>query len=149
MNSVDTPATIPHKRCVCGKLLRVDELVVRRHSGVRNYAEALCLDCRQSFARHARVVCLRCDKLQGFLEPCTDKVTGFEMKPGGHYHIDGCPSCSGKLRTPILEHEAFCKAMNIPTRVDLDLLQEVEQKNLQTETEADRLVRAVRAQFDL
>lgn len=133
-------ATVLHKKCLCSKLVPSVGNFVRRHSGVVNYDEILCPDCRREFQGFARVVCLRCKSLQGFMSPYRDKVTGFEMRGGQHYHIDGCPKCvNGVAATPILEHVRHCRARGVVTRQDLDILQEIEQKTLQGQREAATL----------
>lgn len=140
-----TGTMVALKRCLCGAMLRVEHFRVRRYSGIVNYDETLCADCAAHFAHHPRVVCLACKSLQGFVEPYKDKVTGFAMLADRCYHIQPCPRCvDGIASTPVLEHVAHCRQNGIATRLDLDLLQEIEQKGLQGVVEADNL----RAEFN-
>lgn len=133
-------ATTLFRECLCSKLIPSAGNYVRGYSGIVNYDEILCPDCRREFSGHARVVCLRCKSLQGFMSPYRDKVTGFEMRGGQHYHIDGCPKCiNGVAATPILEHVRHCRARGLVIRQDLDILQEIEQKSLQGQREVDKL----------
>lgn len=129
----------PHKKCLCGKMLKVSEHVKRWHSGVVNYDETLCDDCRKNYAETARIVCLSCKTLQGFVNPTKEK-TGFEFVSKRHYHIAKCPKCDPSITaTPVLEHEQWCKHRRIPVKPNWDLVQEIEQKTLQGKVEADKL----------
>lgn len=127
------------KRCLCDKMLQTNEHVRRWHSGVVNYDEALCDDCRKEFADKSRVVCLNCKRLQGFVSPTREK-TGFVFEARKHYHIARCPKCvNGITATPVLEHEHWCQHRRIPTKPNWDLVQEIEQKALQGRAAADKL----------
>ena len=130
---------IPHKTCLCGKFLRVDEHIQRWHSGVVNYDETLCDSCRKEFTDTARIVCLGCKRLQGFVKPGKER-TGFEFVTKHHYHIAKCPQCAPSASsTPVLEHEQWCRHRKIPTKPNWDLVQEIEQKTLQGVRAADKL----------
>jgi hypothetical protein len=127
------------KRCLCGKMLQVTEHVRRWHSGVVNYDETLCGDCRKEFADKSRIVCLGCKSLQGFVSPTTEK-TGFKFEGRKHYHIEKCPRCKpGIVATPVLEHESWCRHRRFPLKPNWDLVQEIEQKSLQGVKMADKL----------
>lgn len=133
------------KRCVCGKLLKVIETTSRWYSGIVNYDETLCRDCRKEFEDKPRIICLGCKTLQGFMEPQRAK-TGFVFERRKHYHIEKCPKCEPLISaTPILEHELFCRERKIVTVKDLDLVQDIEQKTLQGKREADKLRRELQA----
>lgn len=135
----DQAQLVEHRRCLCGKMLQVNEFASRWYSGVVNYTEVLCGDCRKNFADKARIVCVGCKRLQGFMDPQRAK-TGFVFKSRHHYHIAKCPKCAPESNaTPVLEHEAFCRDQKIVTKTNLDLLQEIEQKSLRVRSEADKL----------
>ena len=127
------------RRCICEKMLTVNEHTTRWYSGIVNYDETLCGDCRRNFKGHARIVCLGCKSLQGFMKPQTAK-TGFKFEADRHYHIEVCPRCRpDKYATQVLEHEQFCRARRVVTVANLDLIQEIEQKTLQGVAAADKL----------
>jgi len=127
------------RRCLCGELLTVNEHTTRWYSGLVNYDETLCADCRKEFSDMSRIVCLGCKTLQGFMKPQTAK-TGFKFEGRRHYHIAKCPRCAPQSSaTPVLEHENFCRARKIVTVRDLDLVQEIEQKTLSGLKQADKL----------
>lgn len=132
-------------RCLCGTIIPRDELQMR-HSGENGvtYTSTLCKSCLDSYKEAARVVCKACLRLQGFLEPtkCRD---GFEYERGKHYHINGCPQCKpGVFRTPVIEHESWLRVRRMAVKHDLDLVQEIEQKSLQS----DREFRKVRSDLN-
>lgn len=135
----DATDMVAMRKCLCGKLLAVNETKLRWYSGVINYDESLCRECRKECADLARIVCLGCRSLQGFLKPQTAK-TGFKFEGRRHYHLQKCPRCAPTLMaTPVLEHEAYCRDRKIVTTKNLDLVQEIEQKTLQGVSEANRL----------
>jgi hypothetical protein len=130
---------VAHKTCLCGKFLRVDEHIRRWHSGVVNYDETLCGDCRKDYGETARIVCLGCKRLQGFVNP-HKASTGFQFVTKQHYHIAKCPKCDPNITaTPVLEHEQWCRHRKITTKPNWDLVQEIEQKTLQGKAAADKL----------
>lgn len=136
----DSPSTKAetYLRCLCGKA--VQQAGSRKlHSGVVNYSELLCGDCRKDYAEMARIVCCQCKRLVGFVKPDIDRVTKFEFRRGAHYHVIGCPSCAKTNKTPVVEHEQWCRVRGIPTVENLDLVQEIEQKRLRIERAADKL----------
>lgn len=127
------------QRCLCHKLLKVDEYVRRWHSGVVNYDEALCSTCRKDYGDKSRIVCLGCKTLQGFVDP-HKATTGFEFVGKHHYHIAQCPRCKPEIvATQVLEHERWCRHRKVTTKPNWDLFQEIEQKTLQGKQEATKL----------
>ena len=111
------------------------------HSGDRGvtYTSTLCPSCLDTYKDAARIVCRKCLRLQGFSAPTKFK-DGFEFKPGSHYHIDGCPQCvPGKFKTQVIEHAAWLRDRRIAAKMDLDLIQEIEQKLLQGQREVRRV----------
>ena len=120
-------------------MLRIDEHVRRWHSGVVNYDETLCNDCRVEFGDKARIVCLGCKKLLGFVDPHLEK-TGFRFETKRHYHVSKCPKCDPAIMaTPVLEHDQWCRHRGVTTKPNWDLVQEIEQKTLQGKLSADML----------
>jgi len=66
--------------------------------------------------------------------------TGFRFAQGTCYHVAECPLCQPNLfALPVLEHVRFCREQGIPTTIDKDIVQESEQKLLQTQAEAAKL----------
>ncbi len=139
---------VPHRACLCGKLLQESEFTVNCHSGIVNFAECLCAECRKETAGFVRIVCLGCRGLMCMVAP--QKVsTGFEFKTGTCVHVEKCQSCSpGLTAVPVLEHLRFCRDRGIPTNVDKDIVQEAEQKALQGERAADKLREELKDKFD-
>lgn len=119
------------KACLCGSQFRLTDLPSKRcYSGVVNYDERLCASCRTETQDFSRVVCVGCKRLSLFLKPQTCK-TGFKFERGRHYHVRGCSHCSPtSASSSVLEHEQFCRTMKIVTNIELDLVQEIEQKRL-------------------
>jgi hypothetical protein len=130
---------IKMRRCMCGRMLRADEDARRWYSGVVNYDEMLCDSCRKDYGDKARLVCLGCKSLQGFMDPQRAK-TGFVFEGKKHYHLGRCISCAPDIKaTAVLEHERWICARGMVSKVNLDLLQEIEQKTLQGVAEVDKL----------
>ena len=125
--------------CMCGKMLSADENSRRWYSGVVNYDEMLCDSCRKDYGDKARLVCLGCKTLQGFMDPQRAK-TGFQFEGKKHYHLGKCISCAPDIKaTSVLEHERWIRARGMVSQVNLDLLQEIEQKTLQGVSEVNKL----------
>lgn len=153
--SVGKLKTTRYEPCLCGKLLDVTTWERKWYSGRWdgkkqlsrgiNYTDLLCEDCRKEFRDWPRIVCVRCRSLMGFYKP-GKQSTGFVFEKSRHYHIADCPRCTPKRRaTPVLEHERFCAANGIKTLTPHDLLQEIEIKILQAESEAAKLREAFKA----
>lgn len=125
--------------CLCGKLILASEHSAARHSGVVNYQECLCPDCRSEFEQFVRVICIGCKSLQALQKPHRAK-TGFVFEPRVHVHVEYCTTCRPEAtHAPALEHLRFCRAKGIPTNADADIVQEVEQKSLQGKAEASKM----------
>lgn len=134
-----TSTRVPMRSCVCGKLLVEAEHTRLRHSGIKNFKECFCPDCRKEFEPFVRVVCLGCGTLAALQAP-SRASTGFEFKRGSCVHVYRCPECVPDLTVlPVLEHVQYCRAKGIPTNVDLDIVQEAERKFLQGKAEADKM----------
>lgn len=152
LRRVDTDSSVTMTRyepCLCGKLLDVTQWERKWYSGRWrggkqispgiNYTDLLCEDCRKEFSDAPRIVCLGCRSLMGFYKH-GKQSTGFVFEKKRHYHIVDCPRCNPSRRsTPVVEHERFCRVNDIPTDTNYDLLQEIETKILQAETEAAKL----------
>lgn len=138
---------IPHRACLCDKLINAAENTARRYSGIVNFEECFCPDCRKEFEVFVRVVCLGCKTLVALQKP--GKVaTGFEFKRGTCVHVEKCPSCeNGLTAVPVLEHLRYCRAQGKPTNVDKDIVQEAEQKSLQAVAEADKMRAELKDKF--
>lgn len=133
------PAGVKKRACLCGKLLTESEHTVRCHSGVVNFEECLCSDCRKEMKDFVRVVCLKCRTLMSLLKP-QRATTGFTFTPRSCVHVEKCQTCApGLTSVPVLEHLRFCRAQGRPTNVDADIVQEAEQKTLQAVSEAGKM----------
>lgn len=138
---------VAKRACPCGELLTEADHTVRRHSGVVNFSECLCSECRKGVNNWTRIVCLNCKSLLALYPPQRMK-TGFEFKPNSCVHVERCPSCRPSITdTPVLEHLRYCRDQGIPTNVDADIVQEAEQKALQGESEADKMRTELQSKF--
>lgn len=127
------------RACLCDKMLTETEHVIRCHSGVVNFDECLCADCRKEFNDFVRVVCLECRTLMSMLKP-QRATTGYVFVARSCVHVENCMVCApGRTAFPVLEHLRFCRDQGRPTNVDLDIVQEAEQKALQAAREADKM----------
>lgn len=136
-------ATEAVKSCVCGKMVSVAEFGKRWHSGIVNYSEVMCGDCRREIKTHARIVCLSCRTLQGFIPP-QRHPSGFRFKADTHYHVDGCTRCKpGTFATPVLEVIAWCQDQRIPIVRDEDIVKEAEQKTSTGQAESARVMESI------
>jgi hypothetical protein len=136
-------ATEAAKACICGKLVHVSECGKRWYSGVVNYSEVLCEDCRRGVKGRARIVCLSCRTLQGFVPP-QRHPSGFRFAADTHYHVDGCTRCKpGTFATPVLEVIAWCKDQRIPIVRDEDIVKEAERKTLTGRAESAKVVESL------
>lgn len=136
------PSAVPGVRkraCLCDKLLTESEHATHCHSGVVNFDECLCGDCRKEFQDFVRVVCLKCKTLMSLLKP-QRATTGYVFVARSCVHVECCQTCApGRTAFPVLEHLRFCRAQGRPTNVDEDIVQESEQKSLQAAREADKM----------
>lgn len=132
--------------CLCGKLVSLTDNLRPWHSGIVNYRECLCADCRREYAAYARVVCLGCKTLQMFVKP-QKAATGFEFVGKTHYHVDGCPTCRHITSAPVMEHLRYCRDQGKPTNVDLDIVQEAERKVLLGEVAATKMRAELQSSF--
>lgn len=127
------------RACLCDKLLTAEDYTLLRHSGVVNFGECLCGDCRTEFKDFVRVVCIKCKTLMSLLKP-QRATTGYVFVAGSCVHVENCQTCApGRTAFPVLEHLRFCRAQGRPTNVDEDIVQESEQKSLQAAREADKM----------
>lgn len=135
---------VKYSRCLCGKLTAVGSHESgRKYSGIVNYTSELCSSCEDTYKSAARIVCVKCKRLQGFM-PAQQTKEGFRFEEGKCYHIDGCPQCvNGLYSTPVLEYASFLRKKGIAVKQDLDLLQEIETKRLQVGAEAARMTAEV------
>lgn len=125
--------------CLCGKLLPTREYQKKYYSGFINFTGILCSDCLANFKGHSRIVCVGCRRLMGFFEPQRDR-SGFVFERDKCYHIAECPKCNNDVRaTPVMELERYYREQHMRTDADQDIVQEIEQKRLQGEREADKL----------
>ena len=135
------------RACLCDKLLTAEDYTLLCHSGVVNFDECLCADCRKEFKDFVRVVCLKCKTLMSLLKP-QRATTGYVFVAKSCVHVENCMECApGRTAFPVLEHLRFCRDQGRPTNVDLDIVQEAEQKTLQAEREADKMRTELQSTF--
>lgn len=111
--------------CACNKVVNVMEMP-RRHSGVVQYVDNVCVGCEDRAKGLCPVVCCRCHRVAGRMPPTKDKW-GFKVEAGRTYHIEKCPICSpdeckvaatpegGKVAavTPIIEMQLFHASVGV------------------------------------
>ena len=135
------------RACLCDKLLTAEDYTLICHSGVVNFGECLCPDCRKEFRDFVRVVCLKCKTLMSLLKP-QRATTGYVFVARSFVHVECCQTCApGRTAFPVLEHLRFCRSQGRPTNVDADIVQESEQKALQAAREADKMRTELQATF--
>ncbi len=117
---------------------------IKWFSGIVNYKEVLCDNCRSELKDTPKIVCIGCKTLQGYIPP-QKHPSGFEYKRRTHYHIDGCPKCKvGVIATPVLELTAWCRGRGLPMTTDPDIVKESEQKSLRGAAESARVIASLR-----
>lgn len=151
MESIDAskfgPSVIQVKCGTCGEQLQgPDAIPKRRFSGIVNYDATLCPDCQEGWTGHSKIVCLKCHRLVAFMKPRREPC-GFIYKSEFSYHIRHCPTCRPTTNdgrpspgASVVEYEMYCRDQKVAIRPNEDLIQEIEQKSLQAESDAHKML---------
>jgi len=141
------PSVIQVKCGTCGNQLQgTSAIPKRRFSGVVNYDATLCPECEKGWVGYSRLVCVKCHRLVAFMKPRREPC-GFTYKSEFSYHIRHCPTC--QPTTPdgrpspgasVMEYERYCRDQKVAIKPNEDLIQEIEQKSLQAESEANKVL---------
>lgn len=100
-------------RCACNKEVPCEAGMVA-HTGVMTIVEPVCKPCIKDFDGMARLACIRCKSVIGWLEPQTDPH-GFKIEPNKYYHIGECAVCKKDLqKADIIEMLLYYDKMGIP-----------------------------------
>lgn len=109
-----TPPTV---KCVCGKMIPDITGLDSLNTGVILAVSDVCKNCKEGHkydASKARLVCVKCKRVVMHINPCRDKIDGFEFKAGKSYHLEGCPQCTGKDgEYKIIEKFLYKKKLNL------------------------------------
>lgn len=111
--------------CACDKAVNVMTMP-QRNSGVVTYVDNVCPGCEDQAKGLCPVVCCRCRRVAGRLQPMTDKW-GFKVEAGRSYHLEKCPVCSPAdfqisqsptagdvaAKTPIIEMHLFHASLGL------------------------------------
>lgn len=91
--------------CMCGRMVKLTDLTTI-DTGVFRAINTVCKGCKKGAEEDkklARFVCVKCRTVIGHVKPSKDN-TGFELKAGHTYHIEGCDRCfPGRTEFKLLE----------------------------------------------
>jgi hypothetical protein len=94
---------LTHAQCACDKRVPVGDLKVRKSLAGVPYLDNLCAGCVNLGKGLAVVICVKCHRVVGRMEPSKDGV-GFAFKADKVYHVERCPMCApGSTFSPIVE----------------------------------------------
>jgi hypothetical protein len=100
-------------RCACNKNVTCDNAKLV-DTGHLHAVEPVCPPCRSDYNGMARLVCVPCAAVIGWITPQTDP-NGFKIEADKFYHIPGCPVCTPDLeRTDIIEMMVYYDSLGIP-----------------------------------
>jgi len=141
------PVVLQVKCGTCGEQLRgPDAIPKRRFSGIVNYDATLCRECQSGWAGYSRIVCVKCHRLVAFMKPRREPC-GFTYKQEFSYHVRHCPTCHPTTAdgrpspgASVMEYEMYCRDQKLAIKPNEDLIQEIEQKSLQAEAEATKML---------
>ena len=94
-------------RCACGKKWIPFEDVRMFNTGVCTATDSICKECRNDVAKHAMIVCCKCQAVVARVPPqhCPG---GFRYEPNRCYHIVECPNCNPDVEvSAIIEKKIF------------------------------------------
>lgn len=105
-------------RCACNKLVPCENAALC-NTGIMDGVEPVCPPCRGDFAGQARLFCVRCRMVIGWMEPQTDPH-GFKIEPDKFYHVAECAVCKkGLQKADIIEMMLYYDEMGIPYPKDI------------------------------
>jgi hypothetical protein len=99
-HTLPTPPTNlmePEDYCACGKVVPITKFD-KLNTGVKVIYNNVCNDCpngKKLDKETARVVCCKCKRVVARLQPGTDEIDGFVIKPGMSLHLMHCSNCDG------------------------------------------------------
>lgn len=100
-------------RCACNKDVPCEEALLV-NTGHISAVEPVCAPCRVDYEGLARLVCVRCRSVIGWLKPQVDPH-GFKIEPGKFYHVGECAVCKKNLpKADIIEMMVYYDEMGIP-----------------------------------
>ena len=100
-------------RCACNKDVpcEMSKLV---NTGYMDVIEPVCPPCRRDFDGQARLVCVRCRSVIGWMDPQTDKH-GFKIERDKYYHVGECAVCKpGIEKADIIEMMVYYDENGVP-----------------------------------
>jgi hypothetical protein len=113
-STITDPDADPSKvRCACNKLVPCERVAIV-NTGHITAVDPVCPPCRNDFADQARLVCVRCRSVIGWLDPCVDPH-GFRFDKKHFYHVGSCAVCKkGLTKSDIIEMMLYYEANGIP-----------------------------------
>jgi len=108
------PELDPNKvRCACNKDVPCERAKLI-NTGYMHAIEPICEPCRPDFEGQARLVCVRCRSVIGWMDPQTDKH-GFKIEPDKYYHVGECMVCDPNVvSSHIIEMALYYDEIGIP-----------------------------------
>lgn len=108
-------------RCACNRVVSCGAVQII-NTGQMDAVEPVCQPCIRDFAGQARLVCVRCKSVIGWLPPQVDPH-GFRIEADKCYHVRACAVCKKDLqKADIIEMMLYYDDQGIPYEKDeLDL----------------------------
>jgi hypothetical protein len=104
--------------CACGKDVPCNQANLV-NTGQMTAVEPVCPPCRNDFTGQARIVCIRCRVVIGWLDPHTDPH-GFRVEADKFYHVGACAICKkGLIKADIIEMMLYYDELGITYDKDL------------------------------
>lgn len=91
-----------HVICACNKRVSVLQMKLRMSPAGAPYVDNVCDGCEKTYQDTCKIICPACKRVRVRMTPTKDKI-GFAFEKGRTYHFDGCPACTGKLESPVIE----------------------------------------------
>ena len=100
-------------RCACNKDVPCDKVQLV-NTGQMSAVEPVCKPCRKDFKGQARIVCISCRSVIGWVEPQVDPH-GFKLEPDHYYHVAVCGVCKKDLqKANIIEMMLYYDDIGVP-----------------------------------
>lgn len=104
-------------RCACNKNVPCDQVSLV-NTGYLTAVDPVCPPCKKDFADQARLVCVRCRSVIGWMDPGVDRH-GFRFEKKHFYHVEACAVCKkGLTKADIIEMMLYYEANGIPYEKD-------------------------------
>ena len=107
-----------HVLCACNKRVSILQMKMRKSQAGAIYVDNVCEGCEKTYQDTCKIICPTCKRVRIRMTPAKDKI-GFAFEKGKTYHFDGCPACTGKLESPVIEKLLYDRRikLNKPTPI--------------------------------